>query len=79
LVSCSYFTLERHTGGRRFRVGAAGECRVVVCVSGRGELESADDTYHLSTGDVVLLPAELGECTCLPAGEITVLECGIPV
>jgi mannose-6-phosphate isomerase len=78
LVSCPYFHLGRHTGGRRFKVGAAGECRAVVCVGGRGELESNGKRYPIATGDVVLLPATVGECACVPTGEITLLECGLP-
>ena len=78
LVACPYFTLTRHTATRRFNVGAAGECRVLACVAGWGELEAEEGRYGISTGDVVLLPAELGECECLPAGEIALLECGIP-
>lgn len=78
LVSCRYFGIERHTGWAPFRVGAAGVCRAVVCVGGGGELEWNGTQYPLSTGDVVLLPAEVGECVCAPAGEITILECGLP-
>jgi mannose-6-phosphate isomerase len=79
LIACAYFTLERHVAVLPFRVGAAGRCKAVVCVGGRGELESKGVRYPISAGDVVLLPAEVGECTCLPGGEITLLECGLPV
>jgi mannose-6-phosphate isomerase len=79
LVRCPYFSLERHAGRLPFPVGAAGECRVVVCVDGSGELESQGRRHSIATGDVVLLPAEVGECACRPDGEITLLECGIPV
>jgi mannose-6-phosphate isomerase len=78
LVACGYFTLHRYVAGDPFRVGAAGECRAVVCVAGRGELDWNGRRYPLGTGDVVLLPAEVGGCVCVPAGDVTVLECGIP-
>jgi mannose-6-phosphate isomerase len=78
LVSCRYFTLERHTAGAPLRVGAAGRCRAVACVSGNGELESGGTRYPLAAGDVVLLPAEVGECVCVPDGVLTLLECGLP-
>ena len=55
---------------RAGRVGAAGQCRVVVCVAGRSELEWNGERYPLNTGDVVLLPAEVGECICVPAGGV---------
>ncbi|MDB5306854.1 MAG: gmuF [Gemmataceae bacterium] len=78
LVSCNYFTLERYVGSVPFRVGVEGRCRIVVCVDGRGELESRGAHYPIGPGAVVLLPAEVGECVCRPTGEITLLECGLP-
>ena len=78
LVNCRYFSLERKTGRVPFPVGAKGRCRAVVCVMGSGELESGGRRYPLATGDAVLLPAEVGECVCRPAGEVVVLECGLP-
>jgi mannose-6-phosphate isomerase len=78
LVDCAYFTLDRHAGPAPFRVGAAGACRVVVCVGGEGELEWGGARSPLAAGDVVLLPAAAGAATCHPAGSITVLECGVP-
>ena len=78
LVTCDYFTLERLTSAVPFRVGAANQCRAVVCVAGSGELESAGARYPLRTGDVYLLPAEVGAAIALPATELTLLECGLP-
>ena len=78
LVSCPYFTLDRHTSAVPFAVGVAGLCKAVVCVAGRGELVSKGVRYPISTGDVILLPAAIGECVCRPSGEITLLECGLP-
>jgi mannose-6-phosphate isomerase len=78
LVDCRYFTLTRTTARVPFPVGANNECRVVVCVGGSGELESAGKRYPLNAGDAVLLPAEVGEAVCRPAGEVVVLECGLP-
>ena len=78
VTTCPYFTLERHAGPVPFRVGMEGRCRVVVCVGGSGELESNGRHYPLATGDVVLLPAEVGAAVCRPAGEIALLECGLP-
>jgi mannose-6-phosphate isomerase len=59
-------------------MGMEGRCRIVVCVGGCGELRWLGANYAIATGDVFLLPAEVGECECWPAGEITVLECGLP-
>jgi mannose-6-phosphate isomerase len=78
LVACPYFTLERLTAKGPFRVGAPNQCRAVVCVKGSGELESRGQRFAFGTGDVLLLPAEVGECIALPAEEVTLLECGLP-
>jgi mannose-6-phosphate isomerase len=78
LVSCRFFTLERYTGRVPLRVGAVGRCRAVVCVRGGGQLESAGNRYSFAAGDTVLLPAEVGQCVCVPDGEITLFECGLP-
>jgi mannose-6-phosphate isomerase len=78
LVQCRHFQLTRHTSRVPFRVGAIGQCRVVVCVGGSGQIESVGVNYPLQTGDTVLLPASVGSVTCRPAGEIVLLECGLP-
>ena len=78
LVDCRYFSLERKTSRVPFWVGVKGECRAVVCIGGSGEIESRGKRYPFATGDTVLLPAEVGECSCLPSGKIVVLECGLP-
>lgn len=78
LVACPHFSLDRHIGPVPFPVGAAGQCRAVVCVGGCGDLESNGTHYPIATGDVFLLPAEVGACVCKPVGEITLLECGLP-
>jgi mannose-6-phosphate isomerase len=78
LVACNYFTLDRFTARVPFRVGAADRCRAVVCVAGSGELESRGARLPFRTGDVFLLPAEVGECLALPAEEVALLECGLP-
>jgi mannose-6-phosphate isomerase len=78
LVGCRYFTLDRHHAARPFPVGAAGQCRAVVCVDGQGVLPWGGREYPIRTGDVVLLPAAVGEVWCRPDGGISVLECGLP-
>lgn len=80
LVDCEYFTLRRWTSEKRFAVGAAGECRIVVVLesSDFDQIEWSDDGDDLQTGDVLLIPAETGACEILPAGRLTLLECGLP-
>lgn len=73
LVQCGYFSLHRTTSERRFTVGKAGECRVVVCIHGGGTIGGE----RVEAGDVLLLPAALGEVSAVPNGTMRVLECGI--
>lgn len=79
LVGCRYFSLQRKSGLAPFSVGADGECRAIVCIGGSGAIEWRGLRLPLSTGDTILLPAEVGPCLCRPATEMVVLECGLPV
>ncbi|MHC5537603.1 type I phosphomannose isomerase catalytic subunit [Singulisphaera rosea] len=78
LFHCEHFSVWRHTGGSPFAVGATGLPRVLVCVVGEGNLEYRGDEYPIRRGDVVLLPAEVGECRLCPANAITILEVALP-
>jgi mannose-6-phosphate isomerase len=44
----------------------------------RGATHPGGATYEIGKGDVVLLPAALGECTFQPRGSVNVLEIEIP-
>ena len=74
IVECPYFSLHHQAGERPMTLGAAGECRVAVCLQRSGSLAGEP----LAPGDVVLLPAALGPVTAVPEGRLRVLECGIP-
>lgn len=76
LVSCRYFFMNRLRGPGPFQVGKAGECRIAVCIEGKGLCRHRGRDYPLEEGDALLLPACVGLCDCIPAGEMTILECG---
>jgi mannose-6-phosphate isomerase len=79
LIACPHFTLDRLTARTPFTVGANDRCRAVVCVGGSGVLEARGAEFAFRSGDVFLLPAEVGECLAHPkACEVTLLECGLP-
>lgn len=84
LVDCRYFSLARLRVSSAYPVGAAGTCRMAVCIDGSGELECDGTRLPLQTGDVVLVPASAGPAVCRPTpngglrGSITLLECGTP-
>lgn len=78
LVECQYFTLGRWETDRPFRAGSPGRCRVLVGTEGRATLRHAGAEYPIGFGDVLLLPAEVGTCECVPHGAVAILECGLP-
>jgi len=78
LVECRYFTLDRIRSDRPFAVGQANVCKLVVCVDGSAEVRHAGGRYPLTRGGVLLFPASIGPGECIPSGNATILECGIP-
>jgi mannose-6-phosphate isomerase len=78
LFRCDYFWLWRLRGELPFGLGAAGVPSVLVCIEGTGQVEHGGAIYAVAKGDVVLLPAVLGECTFQPRGPVNVLEIEIP-
>jgi mannose-6-phosphate isomerase len=93
LFDCPFFQLRRITAQRDFDVTPRDDrCLVLVALAGRGELRYHGHNTTISGGDVLLLPAALGECKCSPLtpspsparGEgskessLTVLEIALP-
>lgn len=78
LIDCEQFGVTRMTGAVSFVVGAAQLARVLVCLSGEGQLKHAGVSYLIGKGDVYLLPAAIGACDCVPRGVVSVLEIALP-
>ena len=78
LFYCKYFYLWRLKGKSPFVVGKMGTLRVVVGIAGAGQLEYNGVSYAVGKGDVLLLPAVVGECAFRPHCEVTLLEIAIP-
>jgi mannose-6-phosphate isomerase len=78
LFHCEHFWLWRLRGQSPFTVGAAGAPRILVCVQGAGQVEHLGANYAVGKGDVLLLPAVVGECTFHPHGAVTLLEIAVP-
>jgi mannose-6-phosphate isomerase len=78
LIQCDHFGVWRVASEFPFVAGIDGECRVLVCLEGKGELEHASANYPFAAGEVVLLPAIVGACRCWPNGFVTLLEISLP-
>ena len=78
LLHCDRFGVCRVTGAKPFITGAAGTCRILVCLDGGGQLEHASIQYRFGKGEVLLLPAVVGACSCSPHGTATLLEISLP-
>jgi mannose-6-phosphate isomerase len=78
LFLCEHFGLWRLSGVVPFAVGEVGAPRVLVCIAGEGELEHNSAHYAVGRGDVLLLPAVVGVCSCHPRGAVTLLEITLP-
>jgi mannose-6-phosphate isomerase len=78
LVQCDHFAMTRLTGETPFAVGKAGTPRTLVCLEGGGQLQHAGTNYSFGRGDLLLLAAEVGACSCRPHGVMSVLEISLP-
>ena len=78
LFHCEHFWLWRLRGQSSFTVGAAGVPRILVCIEGAGQVEHLGANYAVGKGEVLLLPAVVGECTFHPRGSVSLLEIAVP-
>lgn len=78
LVDCRYFSLDRISATRPFRIGASDECHIVVCTGGTGALVVGDWSEPIRAGGVYLIPASVGACEVIPDELMTILECSAP-
>ena len=78
LVACDQFGVTRIRGSVPFTVGAMRTPQVLVCLAGSSRLEYVRGSCALNKGEVLLLPAVVGECCCRPDGVVDVLEIALP-
>ncbi|HEY1900600.1 MAG TPA: type I phosphomannose isomerase catalytic subunit [Steroidobacteraceae bacterium] len=78
ILLCEHFGVTRISAELPFVVGKAARPRVLFCLAGSGELAHAGHSYPFGTGEVVLLPAVVGECACVPRGTLRLLEIALP-
>lgn len=78
LFNCEHFVLWRIKSSSAFQVGVHDKAHILVCLEGKGMVDSNGKSYPLDKGGIMLLPAIIGECVFRPEGEINLLEISIP-
>jgi mannose-6-phosphate isomerase len=78
LIHCDQFAVTRNSGQLPFVVGKAAVPRVLLGLAGRAELDYAGQSYAFRKGQVLLLPAVVGECLCRPDGAVSLLDISVP-
>lgn len=78
LLDCEHFEVWRFGAESPFDVGAKRSPRVLVCLAGSGDVVHDGTIHAIGQGDVMLLPAEVGACSCLPHEAISLLEISLP-
>lgn len=78
IFDSEHFCLWRLHGESSFTVGTVEMLRVLVCIEGSGHVEYNGANYDINKGDVMILPAVVGECDLMPHGVVSILEIGLP-
>jgi mannose-6-phosphate isomerase len=78
LFDNEHFILWRMKYKSPFKVGFQNEPTILVCLEGSAKLACNANHYPISKGDVMLLPADIGECHVHPDAQINLLQIAIP-
>ncbi len=73
-----HFILWRIETDSNYMVGIKDQPTILVCIDGAGKMTYNNTEYSLSKGEVMLLPAIIGQLDLLPDSEITLLQIAIP-
>lgn len=73
-----HFKLWRIESESDFTVGFKDEPVILVCLEGNGHMKYNDTNFGIDKGEVMLLPASIGQLKFHPEGEITLLQIAIP-
>lgn len=78
LFDNEHFKVCRIQNKSKFTVGIQDEPAILVCTEGKGTLKYNNTIYSLGKGEVMLLPAIIGQLELQPDPEITLLQIAIP-
>ena len=78
LFDDDHFILWRIKSDSDINVGFKDEPAILVCIDGSGSITFDNTEYVISKGEVLLLPAIIGQQALKPENEITLLQIAIP-
>lgn len=78
LFDNQHFRLWRIQTKSDFTVGIKDEPAILVCLEGKGAMKFNNEEYTIDKGEVMLLPAIIGQLNLHPDEEITILQIRIP-
>lgn len=77
LFDNEHFKVWRIISESQFKIGLIDEPTILVCIDGKGITKFKNGTYSIKKGEVMLLPAIIGQLDLNPQPEITLLQIGI--
>jgi len=78
LFDNEHFKLWRIKNKSEFTAGFKYEPAILVCIEGSGSMKYNEKKYTISKGEVMLIPATVGQLNLLPNEKITLLQIAIP-
>lgn len=73
-----HFILWRIINKSAFTAGIKDEPTILVCLEGNGSMNYKDSEFKIAKGEVMILPAIIGQLELIPDGEITILQIAMP-
>lgn len=78
LFDNEHFKLWQIESETEFTVGFEDEPAILVCIDGKGKMDYHKKGYSISKGEVMLIPAVVGQLDLHPHQKITLLQIAIP-
>ena len=78
LFDNEHFKLWRIKSDTKVTVGFKDEPVILVGIAGKGTIPYREKDYSITTGEVMLIPAAIGQIALVPDHEITLLQIAIP-
>ncbi len=73
-----HFILWRIINESSFTVGFKNEPTILVCLEGNGSMNYKNSEFKIAKGEVMILPAMIGQLELIPSSEITILQIAMP-